>query len=69
MSSGRSPDGIKVRTLKALSGRGGPQRRLKAGAGIVLLGLILMLAWSFWIGLIVVVLGVVVAGVVRGTRS
>jgi hypothetical protein len=68
MSSSGNPDGIKVRTLRALSGRGGPQRRLKIGGGVILLGIILMLAASFWLGLIVVALGVVVGGVFKGKR-
>jgi hypothetical protein len=68
MSSSGKPEGLKVRTLRALSGRGGPQRRLKIGGGVILLGIILMLASSFWIGLIVVGLGVVVGGVIKGKR-
>jgi hypothetical protein len=68
MSSTGNPDGVKVRTLRALSGRGGPQRRVKIGAGVILLGIILMLASSFWLGLIVVGLGVVVGGVIKGKR-
>jgi hypothetical protein len=63
-----NPDGMKVRTLRALSGRGGPQRRLKIGGVVILLGIILMLASSFWLGLIVVGLGVVVGGVIKGKR-
>jgi hypothetical protein len=69
MSSSSDPDGVKVRTLRALSGRGGPQRRLKIGGGVILLGVILMLAWGFWAGLVVVGLGVVVSGVVKGKRN
>jgi hypothetical protein len=69
MSSGSDPDGVKVRTLRALSGRGGPQRRLKIGGGVILLGIILMLASSFWLGLLVVGLGVVVSGVIKGKRN
>jgi hypothetical protein len=68
MTSSGNPDGIKVRTLRALSGRGGSQRRLKIGAGVVLLGVILMLASSFWLGLVVVGLGVVATGVITGKR-
>jgi hypothetical protein len=68
MTSSGNPDGIKVRTLRALSGRGGPQRRLKIGAGVILLGVILMLASSFWLGLVVVGLGVVATGVITGKR-
>jgi hypothetical protein len=69
MSSSSDPDGVKVRTLRALSGRGGPQRRLKIGGGVILLGVILMLAWGFWAGLVVVGLGVVVSGVIKGKRN
>jgi hypothetical protein len=69
MSSSSDPDGMKVRTLRALSGRGGPQRRLKIGGGVILLGIILMLASSFWLGLVVVGLGVVVSGVIKGKRN
>jgi hypothetical protein len=69
MSSSSDPDGVKVRTLRALSGRGGPQRRLKIGGGVILLGVILMLASSFWLGLVVVGLGVVVSGVIKGKRN
>ena len=68
MSSRGNPDGMKVRTLRALSGRGGPQRRLKIGGAVILLGIILMLASSFWLGLVVVGLGVVVGGVIKGKR-
>ena len=69
MSSSSDPDGMKVRTLRALSGRGGPQRRLKIGGVVILLGIILMLASSFWLGLVVVGLGVVVSGVIKGKRN
>ena len=69
MSSSSDPDGVKVRPLRALSGRGGPQRRLKIGGGVILLGVILMLASSFWLGLVVVGLGVVVSGVIKGKRN
>jgi hypothetical protein len=69
MSSSSDPDGMKVRTLRALSGRGGPQRRLKIGGVVILLGIILMLASSFWLGLVVVGLGVVVGGVIKGKRN
>jgi len=69
MSSSSDPDGMKVRTLRALSGRGGPQRRLKIGGVVILLGVILMLASSFWLGLVVVGLGVVVGGVIKGKRN
>jgi hypothetical protein len=68
MTSSGNPDGIKVRTLRALSGRGGSQRRLKIGAGVILLGVILMLASSFWLGLVVVGLGVVATGMITGKR-
>jgi hypothetical protein len=68
MTSSGNPDGIKVRTLRALSGRGGPQTRLKIGAGVILLGVILMLASSFWLGIVVVGLGVVATGVIKGKR-
>jgi hypothetical protein len=68
MSSRGNPDGMKVRTLRALSGRGGPQRRLKIGGTVILLGIILMLASSFWLGLVVVGLGVVVGGFIKGKR-
>jgi len=68
MSSSGNPDGIKVRTLRALSGRGGPQRRFKIGGAVILLGVIVMLASSFWLGLIVVGLGVVVSGAIKGKR-
>jgi len=68
MTSSGNPDGIKVRTLRALSGRGGSQTRLKIGAGVILLGAILMLATSFWLGLVVVALGVVATGVIKGKR-
>jgi hypothetical protein len=69
MSSSSDPNGMKVRTLRALSGRGGPQRRLKIGGGVILVGVILMLASSFWLGLVVVGLGVVVSGAIKGKRS
>jgi hypothetical protein len=68
MSSSGKPDGLKIRTLRALSGRGGPQRRLKVGAGVILLGVILMFVASFWLGLVVVALGVVVGGFIGGKR-
>lgn len=68
MTSSGNPDGLKVRTLRALSGRGGPQTRLKIGAGVILLGVILMLASSFWLGLVVVGLGVVATGAIKGKR-
>lgn len=68
MSTGGRQDGIKVRTLQAVSGRGGPQRRLKVGAAIVVLGVILMLVSSFWLGLIIAGLGVVVTGAIKRTR-
>jgi len=68
MSSSGKPETLKVRILQAFSGRGGPQRRLKVGAGVILLGIIAMFFWSFWLGLLVVVLGVVVGGFVRGRR-
>jgi hypothetical protein len=69
MSSSSDPNGMKVRTLRALSGRGGPQRRLKIGGGVILVGVIVMLASSFWLGLVVVGLGVVVSGAIKGKRS
>jgi hypothetical protein len=69
MSSSSNPDGIKVRTLRALSGRGGPQHRLKIGGGVILIGIILMLVSGFWLGLVIVALGVVVGGVYKGKRS
>lgn len=69
MSSNRNPDGIKVRSLRALSGRGGPQHRLKIGGGIILIGIIVMLASGFWLGLVIVALGVVVGGLYKGKRS
>jgi uncharacterized membrane protein len=67
--SSSSPDGIKVRTLRALSGRGGPQHRLKIGAGVILIGVILLLVSGFWLGLLIVALGVIVTGVIKGKRS
>ena len=68
MSTGGNQDGIKVRTLQALSGRGGPQRRLKVGGVVVLLGIILMLVWSFWLGLVIIGLGVAVTGAIKRKR-
>ena len=68
MSSNGKPETLKVRILQALSGRGGPQRRLKVGAAMIVLGIILMLVWSFWLGLLVVVAGVAIGGFIRGRR-
>ena len=67
--SSSNPDGIKVRTLQALSGRGGPQRRLKIGGAVIVVGIILMLVSSFLLGLIVVGLGVVASGALRRPRN
>ena len=68
MGSNGKPETLKVRILQALSGRGGPQRRLKVGAAMIVLGIILMLVWSFWLGLLVVVAGVAIGGFIRGRR-
>lgn len=68
MSSSGTPDGIKARTLRALSGRGGPQRRLKVGSGVFLVGIVVMLGASLWVGLIVSALGLVAGGVLTPKR-
>ncbi len=45
-----------------------PERRYGPGAGItvggiiVVLGIIVMLIWSFWIGLIIILLGLIAFG-------
>ena len=45
------------------SGRGGGRLRGNwVGGGVVLAGILLMLAWSVWVGLIVVLVGLVAFG-------
>lgn len=68
MSSSGNPEGLKVRTLRALSGRGGSQQRFKVGGAILLVGVIVMFAWSFLPGLLLVAAGVVVSGILPRKR-
>jgi hypothetical protein len=45
-----------------LKGRGMKNRGITTGGIIVILGIILIIVWSFWIGLIVTLIGLIAFG-------
>jgi len=44
------------------SGRGGAVGGITLGGIIVIVGIVLMIVWSFWIGLIIVLVGLIAFG-------
>jgi hypothetical protein len=48
--------------MAADSGRGGGIAGISLGGIIVIVGIVLMIVWSFWIGLIIVLIGLIAFG-------
>jgi hypothetical protein len=46
----------------AAEGRGGSIGGISLGGILVIVGIVLMIVWSFWIGLIVAIIGLVAFG-------
>ena len=48
--------------MAAERGTGGSSGGIGLGGGLVILGIVLMIVWSFWAGLIIAVVGLVAFG-------
>ena len=48
--------------LMAAEGRGGSTGGIGLGGVLVIVGIVLMIVWSFWVGLIVTLVGLVAFG-------
>jgi hypothetical protein len=53
---------IEEKTMAAESGRGGSTGGIGLGGILVIIGIVLMIVWSFWIGLIVTLVGLIAFG-------
>jgi hypothetical protein len=48
--------------MAAERGRGGSMGGIGLGGVLVIVGIVLMIVWSFWIGLIIVLVGLIAFG-------